>query len=108
MNQQAAPYVLAPGQARSHPGTFPTIKAGAADTGGLLTMSAGVIGPRTPGPPLHIHQDADECFYVVEAACWSRWARSGMTWARAASRGRPGRSRTPSPMSPPARCVCSG
>ena len=66
MNQQAAPYVLAPGQARSHPGTFPTIKAGAADTGGLLTLSEGVLGPRTPGPPLHIHQDADECFYVVE------------------------------------------
>jgi mannose-6-phosphate isomerase-like protein (cupin superfamily) len=66
VNQQAAPYVLAPGQARSHPGTFPTIKAGAADTGGLLTLSEGVLGPRTPGPPLHIHQDADECFYVVE------------------------------------------
>ena len=66
MNQQAAPYVLAPGQARSHPGTFPAIKAAAADTGGLLTVSEGVLGPRTPGPPLHLHHDADECLYVVE------------------------------------------
>jgi mannose-6-phosphate isomerase-like protein (cupin superfamily) len=66
VNQQAAPYVLAAGQARSHPGTFPTIKAGAADTGGLLTVSEGVMGPRTPGPPLHIHNETDECFYVVE------------------------------------------
>src|SRR5580700_11144066 len=54
MNQRAAPYVLTPDQ------------AGAADTGGLLTVSEGVLGPRTPGPPLHLHEDSDECFYVVE------------------------------------------
>ncbi len=48
MNQQAAPYVLAAGQARSHPGTVPAIKAGAADTGGLLTFCEEVIPPRTP------------------------------------------------------------
>jgi mannose-6-phosphate isomerase-like protein (cupin superfamily) len=66
MNQRSAPYVLTPDQARSHLGTFPPIKAGAADTSGLLTVSEGVLPAGTPGPPLHIHEDTDECFYVVE------------------------------------------
>lgn len=66
MEQRAAPYVLAPGQVRSHPGTFPAIKAGAADTGGLFTLVEGVIGPRTPGPPLHVHHGEDECLYVID------------------------------------------
>jgi len=66
VNQRAAPYVLAAGQARSHPGSVPTIKAGAADTGGLLTVADGVLGPRTAGPTLHVHYESDECFYVVQ------------------------------------------
>ena len=66
MNDRAAPYVLAAGQARSHPGSVPTIKAGTADTGGLLTVADGVLEPRTAGPPLHVHDETDECFYVVE------------------------------------------
>lgn len=66
MNERAAPYVLAAGQARSHPGSFPVIKAGAADTGGLLTVADGMLGPRTTGPPLHVHYETDESFYVVE------------------------------------------
>jgi mannose-6-phosphate isomerase-like protein (cupin superfamily) len=66
MNQRAAPYVLTPDQARSDRGTFPPVKAGAADTGGLLTVSAGIVPPGAPGPPLHIHEDTDECFYVAE------------------------------------------
>jgi quercetin dioxygenase-like cupin family protein len=66
MEQQAAPYVLAPGQVRSHLGTFPAIKAGAADTGGLFTFVEGVIGARTPGPPLHVHHGEDECLYVID------------------------------------------
>jgi quercetin dioxygenase-like cupin family protein len=66
MEQRAAPYVLAPGQVRSHPGTFPAIKAGAADTGGLFTFVEGFIGPRTPGPPLHVHHGEDECLYVID------------------------------------------
>ena len=66
MDQQAAPYVLAPGQPRSHPGTSPVIKAGAADTGGRLTFSDGVLGPRTPGPPLHVHHGDDEFLYVID------------------------------------------
>ena len=66
VNQQAAPYVLAAGQARSHPGVVPAIKAGAADTGGLLTFCDGVVGPRAPGPPLHVHDHTDEFFYVID------------------------------------------
>ena len=66
MNHQAAPYVLAAGQARSHPGSVPTIKAGSGDTGGLLTFCDGVLGPRTPGPPLHVHDETDESFYVID------------------------------------------
>jgi len=66
MNQQAAPYVLAAGQARSHPGSVPMIKAGVAETGGLLTFCDGVVGPRTQGPPLHTHEQNDECFYVID------------------------------------------
>ena len=50
MNQRAAPYVLTPDQARSHPGTFPPVKAGAADTGGLLTVSEGGAGAGDAGP----------------------------------------------------------
>ena len=66
MNDIAAPYVLAAGQERSHPGTTPRIKAGAADTGGAMTAVEGVLGAWAPGPPLHVHDAEDECIYVVE------------------------------------------
>ncbi|HEY2638295.1 MAG TPA: hypothetical protein VGI66_00220, partial [Streptosporangiaceae bacterium] len=66
MGDITAPYVLAPGQERSHPGTTPAIKAGAADTGGAMTAVEGVLGPWTSGPPLHVHDREDECIYVVE------------------------------------------
>ena len=66
MNRRAAPYVLAAGEARSHPDSFQTIKAGAADTAGLLTFCDEVLGPRTAGPALHVHDDTDECLYVID------------------------------------------
>jgi mannose-6-phosphate isomerase-like protein (cupin superfamily) len=66
VNQRAAPYVLAAGQARSHPDSFQTIKAGAADTAGLFTFCDEVLGPRTAGPALHVHDETDECFYVID------------------------------------------
>ena len=66
MNERAAPYVLAAGQARSHRGTVPTIKAGAADTGGLFTFGDEMMPARTQGPPLHVHYEADECVYVID------------------------------------------
>jgi mannose-6-phosphate isomerase-like protein (cupin superfamily) len=48
-------------------GSAMTIKASAATTGGLLTL----IETRSPighGPPLHVHHDEDEAFYVIEGA----------------------------------------
>jgi len=67
MDQHAAPYVLAAGQARSHPGTSPVIKTGAADTRGLVTFCEEVAEPRTPGAPLHVHDHDDEFVYVIDA-----------------------------------------
>jgi hypothetical protein len=29
-------------------------------------VDEGVIGPGTPGPPLHVHERYDECLYVIE------------------------------------------
>jgi hypothetical protein len=49
VNERAAPYVLAAGQARSHMGTVPAIKAGAADTGGLFTFCDEMMPARTQG-----------------------------------------------------------
>jgi mannose-6-phosphate isomerase-like protein (cupin superfamily) len=66
MSERAEPYILAPGQERSHPGSSPVIKAGAADTDGLLTVAEGLVAPRSPGPPLHIHDEMDEMCYVLE------------------------------------------
>ena len=57
--------MLGPGQARSHPGAVHTIKAGAADTCGLFTFCEDVMTPRTPGPPLDVHDEEDKCFYVL-------------------------------------------
>jgi mannose-6-phosphate isomerase-like protein (cupin superfamily) len=61
----AVPYVLAAGQERSHPGTWPTIKAGAADTGGAMTAVEDTLAPWASGPPLHAHHNCDECLYVA-------------------------------------------
>jgi mannose-6-phosphate isomerase-like protein (cupin superfamily) len=61
----AVPYVLAAGQERSHPGTWPAIKAGAADTGGAMTAVEDTLAPWASGPPLHAHDSTDECLYVA-------------------------------------------
>lgn len=45
--------------------TLMTVKAGADQTNGAFT----VIGCRAPagfGPPLHVHRDEDEGFYVLQ------------------------------------------
>ena len=65
MDTVAVPYVLAAGQERSHPGTWPTIKAGAADTGGAMTAVEDTLAPWASGPPLHAHDSIDECLYVA-------------------------------------------
>src|ERR1700694_4787181 len=65
MDNIAAPYVLGPGQERSHPGTWPAIKAGAPDTGGAMTTVAGELGPWESGLPLHVHDHDDEGMFVL-------------------------------------------
>ena len=65
MDRVAVPCVLAAGQERSHPGTWPTIKAGAADTGGSMTAVEDILSPRASGPPLHAHDGTDECLYAA-------------------------------------------
>jgi mannose-6-phosphate isomerase-like protein (cupin superfamily) len=57
--------VLGPGEGRGGPITFATIKAGAVETDGRLTVLEGVLDPHSSGPPLHIHSREDEAFYVL-------------------------------------------
>jgi mannose-6-phosphate isomerase-like protein (cupin superfamily) len=42
-------------------------KAGSADLGGSAAVFVSTIAPRS-GPPLHVHHEADEFFYVLEGA----------------------------------------
>jgi mannose-6-phosphate isomerase-like protein (cupin superfamily) len=65
MGTVAGPYVLAAGQGRSHSGTWPTVKAGAADTGRAMTAVEDTLAPRASGPSLHAHDSTDECLYVA-------------------------------------------
>ncbi len=60
-------FVLAPGEGRSIDlgGFGMTVKATAADTGGAFTLLEAEEPPGF-GPPLHIHHDAAEAFYVLE------------------------------------------
>ena len=59
-------YVLAPGEVRRNPTAWPGIKADSADTAGLLSVFEDTLAPWQAGPPLHLHTDADEAFYVLE------------------------------------------
>jgi len=60
-------FVLAPGEGRSIDlGAFGmTVKADAGDTGGIFSLLEAEEPPEF-GPPLHIHHDAAEAFYVLE------------------------------------------
>lgn len=61
------PFVLQPGEGRSIDlGSFMmTVKASADDTDGAFTMLE-ATEPADFGPPMHIHRDAAEAFYVLE------------------------------------------
>jgi mannose-6-phosphate isomerase-like protein (cupin superfamily) len=50
---------------RAANGNVVEIKADAARTGGRLTVVEGTHRPAT-GPPLHVHDDVDEAFYLLE------------------------------------------
>jgi mannose-6-phosphate isomerase-like protein (cupin superfamily) len=60
-------YVLAPGEGRSIDlGEFTmTVKASSEDTNGVFS-ALDAQEPPGFGPPLHIHHDAAEAFYVLE------------------------------------------
>lgn len=62
--------ILGPGEGSSVPnpvGGRLTFKAGAAETNGSLTAFESVAAPGE-GPPLHVHVNEDEIFYVLEGA----------------------------------------
>jgi mannose-6-phosphate isomerase-like protein (cupin superfamily) len=68
MPQEArAEIVLAPGEGRSIDlGNFAMmLKADAADTGGAFSLLE-ASEPAGFGPPMHIHHDASEAFYILE------------------------------------------
>jgi quercetin dioxygenase-like cupin family protein len=62
--------VVAPGQGRyisvGSAGTGVTVKASAAETGGLCTVWEGRVPPGTVGAGPHYHRARDEFFYVLE------------------------------------------
>ena len=60
-------YVLRPGEGRSIDlGVFSmTVKASSDETNGIFSLLEAEEPPHF-GPPLHIHQDAAEAFYVLE------------------------------------------
>jgi quercetin dioxygenase-like cupin family protein len=62
-----AAFVLQPGEGRGIDlgGFWMTVKATAAQTGGAFTLLEASEPPRF-GPPMHIHRDAAEAFYVLE------------------------------------------
>lgn len=64
---RSVPYVLRPGEGRSIDlGAFRMyVKASAEETAGRFSLLEAVEPPGF-GPPLHIHRDAAEAFYVLE------------------------------------------
>ena len=98
MDIGAVPYVLAAGQERSHPGTRPTIKAGAADTGGAMTVVEDTLAPWASGPPLHAHDSTDECLYVAAGKLLVQIGEERHHLEAGSFAGYPGAPRTPSPM----------
>lgn len=67
MQPHATPVVLGPGEGRSIDlGNFAmSVKVGGAETGGTFTLLEASEPPNF-GPPMHIHHDCAEAFYVLE------------------------------------------
>ena len=65
--QSSKPYVLGPGKGRFIDlGDFSmTVKATEGDTGGLVSVLEAEEPPGF-GPPLHVHHDCAEAFYVLD------------------------------------------
>ena len=77
---ELAGYVAGPGQGA--PGESPDVKATAAFTAGALTVLESVTGQ---GPPRHVHDREDECFYVLAGTVTGSGGDDAFTAARAAS-----------------------
>ena len=67
-DQRSQAYVLAPGEVRRNPTVKPGVKADSTDTAGLLSVFQDTLAPWQSGPPLHLHAEMDEAFYVLEGA----------------------------------------
>jgi mannose-6-phosphate isomerase-like protein (cupin superfamily) len=82
-------YVIAPGAGLAGD---PSLKASRQSTGGALSVFETSIGA---GPPLHVHDRDDECFYVLEGALSIRCGGDGFEAAAGSfvflPRGRPHR-----------------
>jgi mannose-6-phosphate isomerase-like protein (cupin superfamily) len=62
---RAEPYMLGRGGEIADLGDL-ALKAGAAQTAGAVSVYEGGLRARTAGPPLHVHDSADEALYVLE------------------------------------------
>jgi mannose-6-phosphate isomerase-like protein (cupin superfamily) len=70
MERPLPPVALERGEGRTFDfanGNRVEVKIGEAQSDGRLTFIEGTHRPRT-GPPLHIHDDCDEIFYVLEGS----------------------------------------
>lgn len=67
MEAQSRPYALGPGEGRSVDlGEFGmTVKASAAETAGVVSVLEAEEPPGF-GPPIHVHHDCAEAFYVLD------------------------------------------
>jgi mannose-6-phosphate isomerase-like protein (cupin superfamily) len=65
--EQSTPKVVRPGQGTSiwHIDSLMTFKTLAGDTGGRLTVWEELL-PEHSSPPLHVHHDADEAWFVLD------------------------------------------
>jgi hypothetical protein len=80
MTEFLAGYALPPGVGMAGD---PDLKASQHSTGGALSVFETTIGA---GPPLHVHDREDECFYVLDGELSVRCASSLNEPARTAAR----------------------
>ncbi len=67
---QEAALVRHPGDspAIGRPGSTVEIRIRGEETGGAFALVESILPPATSGPPLHIHTNEDETFYILEGA----------------------------------------
>ena len=68
MTDDARPVVVGPGEGTTIQGPVGgplTFKVRGGETGGRLTVLENIIAPGE-GPPLHVHADEDEAWYILE------------------------------------------